>query len=196
MINEYQSHYDGKLMDPEEVRKNRPLKGSLTPVWKHVKFGGISLENIPSTWNAETIEDFAEDGDKISSIYLKSNEARIQEVDLHVRCDINTSGFARVYDFHKKFLGDPSGDDSVMELIQLKSYSAWGVRFHTPTANMFHAFICCDIAREDNKVTMLIMNLRAIVEDDIDFLINFISENFSSDYKKGDLKHVIIENPL
>ena len=68
MINEYQSHYDGKLMDPEEVRKNRQLKGSLTPVWKQVKFGGISLENIPSTWNAETIEDFAEDGDKISSI--------------------------------------------------------------------------------------------------------------------------------
>ena len=51
-------------------------------------------------------------------------------------------------------------------------------------------------AKEDNRVTMLIMNLRAIVEDDIDFLINFISENFSSDYKKGDLKQVIIDNPL
>jgi hypothetical protein len=43
---------------------------------------------------------------------------------------------------------------------------------------------------------MLIMNLRAIVEDDIDFLISFISENFSSDYEKGDLKQVVIDNPL
>ena len=196
MSENYQSHYDGKLMDPEDVRKCRPLKGCLNPLKKSIKFGGLSLENIPPTWSIETMEEISEDGDKISSIYLKSNEARIQEVDLHVRCDINTSGFARAYDFHKKFLGDPSGDDSAMELIQLKSYSAWGVRFHAPTANMFHAFICCDIAREGNRVTMLIMNLRAIVEDDIDFLINFISENFSSDYKKGDLKQVIIDNPL